>query len=89
MRSQDIPLSGPKAMAKAADYALRLNIDDFGASVGWLHRFRDRHDVVFRILFGESKDLNSTLVIQPGPFGDSTDGAESCVTHPPVPDFTE
>lgn len=59
MRSQDIPLSGPMVMAKAADYALRLNIDDFSASEGWLHRFRDRHDIVFRILSGESKDVNS------------------------------
>ncbi|KAH6933743.1 hypothetical protein HPB50_017709 [Hyalomma asiaticum] len=35
-------------MAKAADYALRLNIDDFKASEGWLHRFRERHEIVFR-----------------------------------------
>lgn len=61
IRSQDIPLSGPMVMAKAADYALRLNIDDFSASEGWLHRFRDRHDIVFRILSGESKDVNSDV----------------------------
>ncbi|KAH7979730.1 hypothetical protein HPB49_010743 [Dermacentor silvarum] len=31
-RSQDIPLSGPIIVAKAADFALRLNLSDFAAS---------------------------------------------------------
>lgn len=59
MRSQNIPLSGPIVMAKAADYALRLNIDDFKASEGWLHRFRERHEIVFCTMSGEGKEVNS------------------------------
>ncbi|KAH7970325.1 hypothetical protein HPB49_003770 [Dermacentor silvarum] len=35
-RSQDIPLSGPIIVAKAADFALRLNVSDFAASDGTL-----------------------------------------------------
>lgn len=58
-RSQNIPLSGPIVMAKAANFALRLNIDDFKASEGWLHRFRERHEIVFRTVSGEGKEVNS------------------------------
>ncbi|KAH8029509.1 hypothetical protein HPB51_000759 [Rhipicephalus microplus] len=42
MRSQDIPLSGPVILAKAADFALQLDCDDFTASDRWLHRFGKR-----------------------------------------------
>ncbi|KAK8778628.1 hypothetical protein V5799_020031, partial [Amblyomma americanum] len=41
MHAQDIPLSGPVILAKAADFALWLGYDDFAASDGWLHRFRE------------------------------------------------
>ncbi|KAG0425729.1 hypothetical protein HPB47_027107 [Ixodes persulcatus] len=53
MRSQDLPLSGPIIMAKAAEFALHLKHHDFAASEGWFHRFRQRHDLVFRIVSGE------------------------------------
>ncbi|KAG0426455.1 hypothetical protein HPB47_026430 [Ixodes persulcatus] len=39
MRSQDLPLSGPIIMAKAAEFALHLKHHDFAASEGWFHRF--------------------------------------------------
>ncbi|XP_064463590.1 tigger transposable element-derived protein 6-like [Ornithodoros turicata] len=59
MRSQDIPLSGPIIMAKAADFALPLNIEDFAASDGWFHRFRERHDLVFQAVCGERGDVSA------------------------------
>ncbi|KAK8771219.1 hypothetical protein V5799_025538 [Amblyomma americanum] len=58
MRAQDIPLSGPVILAKAADFALRLGYDDVAASDGWLHRFRERYDLVFRAVSGEMKAVN-------------------------------
>lgn len=58
IRSQDIPPSGPIVMAKARDYALSLNIEDFSASEGWLHCFRERHEIMFCVLPGESKDVS-------------------------------
>ncbi|XP_037521072.1 tigger transposable element-derived protein 4 [Rhipicephalus sanguineus] len=58
MRSQDIPLSGPVILAKAADFALQLDYDDFAASDGWLHRFRERYDLVFRAVSGEMNAVN-------------------------------
>ncbi|KAG0432298.1 hypothetical protein HPB47_020988 [Ixodes persulcatus] len=44
MLAQDIPLSGPVILAKATDFAQPLGYDDFAASDGWLHRFRERYD---------------------------------------------
>ncbi|KAH8021386.1 hypothetical protein HPB51_015566 [Rhipicephalus microplus] len=35
MRLQDIPLSGSVILAKAADFALQLDYNDFAASDGW------------------------------------------------------
>lgn len=58
MRSLNLPLSGSVIMAKAADFALRLEHDDFAASEGWFHRFRERHDLVFRAVSGEGQDTN-------------------------------
>ncbi|KAH8025115.1 hypothetical protein HPB51_003031 [Rhipicephalus microplus] len=58
MRSQDIPLSGPVILAKAADFALQLDYDDFAASDGWLHRFRERYDLIFRAVSGEMNAVN-------------------------------
>lgn len=58
-RSLDIPLSGPIIVAKAADFAQRLNISDFAASEGWFHRFRGRHDLVFRSVCGEAKAVDA------------------------------
>lgn len=59
MRSQDVPLSGPIITAKAADFALRLNIEDFTASDGWFHRFRERHELVFRRVCGERGNVSA------------------------------
>nr|XP_037290905.1 tigger transposable element-derived protein 6-like [Rhipicephalus microplus] len=58
MRAQSIALRGPIIVAKAADFALCLNIEDFVASEGWFHRFRERHNPVFRTLSGESKEVD-------------------------------
>ncbi|XP_072143052.1 tigger transposable element-derived protein 4-like [Dermacentor andersoni] len=57
-RSQDIPLSGPIIVAKAADFA-RLNVSSFAASDRWFHRFRDRHDLVFHSVCGEAKAVDT------------------------------
>ncbi|KAG0414085.1 hypothetical protein HPB47_008758 [Ixodes persulcatus] len=67
MRSQDLPLSGPIIMAKAAEFALHLKHHDFAVSEGWFHRFRQRHDLVFRIVSGEGKDVSmETCAIDTG-----------------------
>ncbi|KAH7959040.1 hypothetical protein HPB49_007418 [Dermacentor silvarum] len=57
-RSQDTPLSGPIIVAKAADFAQRLNVSDFATSDGWFHRFRDRHNLIFRSVCSEAKAVD-------------------------------
>lgn len=57
MHAQDIPRRGPVILAKAADFALQLGYDDFSASDGWLHCFRE-HYFVFRAVLGETKTVN-------------------------------
>lgn len=52
-RSQNLPLSGPLIRAKA-EFALRLGIENFSCSEGWLSRFKERSGLVFRAVSGES-----------------------------------
>ncbi|KAH8020490.1 hypothetical protein HPB51_002439 [Rhipicephalus microplus] len=63
MRAQSITLSGPIIMAKAADFALRLDIQDFVASEEWFHRFRERHNLVFRTLYCEAKKVDAETCV--------------------------
>ena len=37
------------------DFAKELNITDFKASDGWLDRWKNRHNVVFRAISGEER----------------------------------
>ncbi|KAH8021384.1 hypothetical protein HPB51_015564 [Rhipicephalus microplus] len=58
IQESDIPLSGPVILAKAADFALQLDYDDFAASDRWLHRFCERYNLVFRAVSGEMNAVN-------------------------------
>ena len=40
MRSQNVPLPGAIIQEKASIYAKELNIENFKASDGWLHRWK-------------------------------------------------
>lgn len=63
-RSRNIPLSGPMLQEKARHYATELNIptEDFKASNGWLNRFRQRHNINFASVCGESGSLPNESV---------------------------
>ncbi len=41
-----ITVDGPLVKEKAKFYVTELNIQDFGASEGWLKKFKRRHDLV-------------------------------------------
>jgi hypothetical protein len=58
MRSGNVPINGPILREKAHEIALRLNIDNFKASNGWLHRLKLRHDVGYRVVSGESGSVS-------------------------------
>ncbi|XP_072142094.1 tigger transposable element-derived protein 4-like [Dermacentor andersoni] len=57
-RSNKLPLSGDIVAMKARTLAAMLGIDDFVSSDGWLTRFKDRHDLVFKSVCGEKASVN-------------------------------
>ncbi|XP_063243689.1 tigger transposable element-derived protein 4-like [Bacillus rossius redtenbacheri] len=57
-RSSNLPINGNVLREKAKVIALRLGIDDFSASNGWIDRFRQRHNVVYKVVCGESKSVD-------------------------------
>lgn len=57
-RAKNVPLSGAIVQQKALNYACLLGVDDFKASTGWLSRFKARHDIVGKVLSGESADAD-------------------------------
>ncbi|XP_063215856.1 tigger transposable element-derived protein 6-like [Bacillus rossius redtenbacheri] len=61
-RSQNLPLSGPIMKEKADMLALKSGVDDFKCSNGWLQRFMQRHNLVFRSVCGESADVDNQKV---------------------------
>ena len=42
-RNKQMPISGPLLQEKARHFARELGMEDFKASNGWLHRFRERN----------------------------------------------
>lgn len=61
-RNKNIPLSGTLIRDKAKEFAVALERDNFSASVGWLDKFKKRHNIVQISLCGESAfaDLQSS-----------------------------
>lgn len=55
-------MSGPLICAQAENYMLRLRIEDFKASEGWIDRFKKRLGLVFRSVCGEKGALNEGVV---------------------------
>lgn len=60
--AQRVPVSGHLLKQKAETLALRLGIDGFKFSDGWLQNFKKRYDLAFKKMCGESGAVDSTLV---------------------------
>lgn len=58
MRKKNLPVTGPLLKQVALDFAEKEKIADFKASEGWLTRFKNRHNVEFKITTGEAADVN-------------------------------
>ena len=61
-RARDIPLSSPVLEEKASDIAKHLDKPDFKPSTGWLSRWKERNNIVFKKQHGEKKDADIPAV---------------------------
>jgi hypothetical protein len=60
-RAMNAPIGGPLVKVKANKLAIELGIVDWEASEGWLHRFKERHGLVFKSACGESASVSPAL----------------------------
>jgi hypothetical protein len=60
--AKNIPVSGTLLQEKARAIARDLSVEEFTASNGWLQRFRQRNNIVFRQICGESADVDQCVV---------------------------
>ncbi|KAH8022347.1 hypothetical protein HPB51_023400 [Rhipicephalus microplus] len=54
-RSSNLPINGPILREKAEELSLRLGIDDFKCSDGWISRFKERHGLSFKTTEGDDE----------------------------------
>ena len=62
MRSQNVPLSASMIQEKGVIFAKELNTENFQASDGWLRRWKERNDISFKTVSGESKSVTPEMV---------------------------
>lgn len=62
MRGKNIPIDGKILKEQADTYALRMDIEDFKGSDGWLQKFKNRHGLSFNKVCGESAAVNQETV---------------------------
>ena len=60
LRAKNIPVSGPSIQTKAKSIAESFGDSEFQASNWWLQRFMERHNLSFRVMLGESSDMDLT-----------------------------
>lgn len=53
-RDKNIPISGTLVRAEAKEFAIALEKTNFKASTGWLDRFKNRKEISFKTVSGES-----------------------------------
>ena len=58
-----LPISGPLIQEAAKNFALKLGKTSFTASNGWLECFKQRHQIVSRILSGESLSADANAAV--------------------------
>ena len=60
--AKNVPISGPLIQREAERGAQKLGITTLKASNGWLQRFRQRNEVLFKSRSGEGADLDKDVV---------------------------
>ena len=62
IRRRPIAVSGTLLKEKALSFARALGVENFKASEGWLSCFKNRHNIAFKSISGESRDVNMSTV---------------------------
>ena len=60
-RERNVPIGGYTIREKALDFAKELNFTDFKASYGWLDRWKNRHNVVFRAISDKERSCTEEM----------------------------
>lgn len=58
VRDKNLAISGPLIREKALFFAESLGYQNFVASVGWLDKFKRRHNIMQKVMCGESADVS-------------------------------
>lgn len=61
-RARNIPISGPILQQKAREIALKMGINNFQASNGWLQKFKNRWNLATLKMCGEEAGVSNVLV---------------------------
>ena len=61
-RERGVCVTGPMLITNAQMKAKQLGIEGFSGSDGWLTRVKERNEIAARILSGESKSVNLTIL---------------------------
>ena len=63
LRANKCKVNGPVIMAKADELAIKLGISGFSCGYGWLHRFKQRHSIVWQGReHGEADSVDENIV---------------------------
>ncbi|XP_040063746.2 tigger transposable element-derived protein 4-like [Ixodes scapularis] len=62
IQARNLPVSGPMLQQKAKDFAFLLDVQDFRGGSGWLQRFKERYDIVGKVVAGESRAVDNESV---------------------------
>ena len=62
LQSQNVPLSGAIIQEKASQYAKELSVDNVKASDGWFCQWKERNNVTFKTICGESNSVTPEMV---------------------------
>ena len=60
--AMNVPINGPLLKSKANALAEELRINDWETSDGWLHRFKQRHGMIFKNVCGKSATVTSEMI---------------------------
>ena len=61
VRANNLPISGPIVRDKALFFAEALGHKDFMASIGWLDKFKKRHNITQKVMSGESAAVDENI----------------------------